>query len=459
MINKKSLYAVSLAVQLSFSGFSQACLTSELESNDKESNANTDICSGVLIEGDMSRGDIDWFKFNVTEAGNINIMLEHNRRDDFDWDLYQGSGSSIASSATSITPESGSYNTNMPGEYYVKVTRYSGKGWYDLTLDYPESTGGDSSCEYGTRPTKPGSLKAYLNGNSNDACATLASGAVLLMGGGADVDEAFSNRVRSHVGDKKDVVILRTDDSDGYNDYLLPLMNADSVETLIVNNSSKANSDYVEWAIRSAEFVFVAGGDQSEYINIWQGTKVQSALQHVYDKGGVVGGTSAGMALMAGSIYDPDGVLGAISEEVVTDLCHETLNFSASFINIPVLTHMLTDTHFANRDRMGRAMVSLANHSSQHAVIAADEGTSIFISDAGNAIVDGDGSVYVLRESANTQASQLSCGQAVIYENVLRTKLKIGDIYNFNDLNHTGTDTEISIDGSKANFYTLGNPY
>ncbi|PAJ74077.1 cyanophycinase, partial [Pseudoalteromonas sp. NBT06-2] len=381
MINKKLLYAVSLAVQLSFSGFSQACLTSELESNDKESNANTDICSGVLIEGDMSRGDIDWFKFNVTEAGNINITLAHNRRDDFDWDLYQGAGSAIASGTTSNTPEFGSYNTNIPGEYYVKVTRYSGRGWYDLTLDYPESTGGGggSSCEYGTRPSKPGSLKTYITANSEDACETLEAGAVLLMGGGTDVDQAFSNRVRSHVGDNKDVVILRTDDSDGYNDYLLPLMNADSVETLIVNNSSKANSDYVEWAIKSAEFVFVAGGDQSEYINVWEGTKVQSALQHVYDKGGVVGGTSAGMALMASSIYDPDGVLGAISEEVVTDLCHETLNFSASFINIPVLTNMLTDTHFTNRDRMGRAMVSLANHSSQHAVIAADEGTSIFI--------------------------------------------------------------------------------
>ncbi|PAJ67188.1 cyanophycinase, partial [Pseudoalteromonas sp. NBT06-2] len=86
-------------------------------------------------------------------------------------------------------------------------------------------------------------------------------------------------------------------------------------------------------------------------------------------------------------------------------------------------------------------------------------GTSIFINDAGNAIVDGDGSVYVLRESANTQATKLSCGQAVIYNNVSRTKLILGDVYNFNDLSHSGTDTEISIDGSKANFYTLGNPY
>ena len=158
-------------------------------------------------------------------------------------------------------------------------------------------------------------------------------------------------------------------------------------------------------------------------------------------------------------IYDPDGVLGAISEEVVTDLCHETLNFSASFINIPVLTYMLTDTHFAERDRMGRAMVSLANHSSQHGVIAADEGTSIFINDAGNGIVDGDGSVYVLKETTNTQRTQAACGQAVIYDDVQRTRLISGESYDFNDHNHNGSDAVISIDGSKASFYTSGNPY
>lgn len=117
-----------------------------------------------------------------------------------------------------------------------------------------------------------------MTGSESDSCTNLtqSDGAVLLMGGGSDVDSAFSNRVVGHVGSNADVVVLRTSGSDGYNSYLQGLMAADSVITLIVDTRNKANEDYVDWVIRSAEFVFVAGGDQSDYLNQWSGTKCKA---------------------------------------------------------------------------------------------------------------------------------------------------------------------------------------
>jgi cyanophycinase len=467
MKNKKHILSISLtALLLMTSHASSACITEESESNNTESSANINICSDQTIAGNLTRNDTDWFEFQVNNAGTIDISLDHHRRDDFDWYLYQSSGSAVAQAETSNYPETGSYQAPSAGTYLLKLTRYKGTGWYDLNVSFPEGNtppppppSGD--CNYGNRPSKPGNLTSYVVGNNLDSCSTLTAnnGATLLMGGGSDVDSAFSNRVTPHIGTNSDVVIIRTSGSDGYNDYLLGLMNADSVETLIINSRSKANDPYVDWVIRSAEFVWVAGGDQSDYLNQWQGTNVESALQHVFDKGGVVGGTSAGMALMANSIYDPDGISGAVSSEVVTDFCHNTLNFSSRFINIPMLDRSLTDTHFQERDRMGRATVSLGHHSSDFFSIAASEASSIFITSDGGGVVDGSGEIYILKETNQTNRKTLSCNQAVEYENVQRVKLVSGDTYNLFTHSHNGTTIELSINGNNNNFYTPSNPY
>ncbi|ATC94896.1 Type 1 glutamine amidotransferase-like domain-containing protein [Pseudoalteromonas tunicata] len=464
MNNNKNILSASLAALFLVSAQSHACLTNEIESNNIESSANKGICSGTLIEGSMSRADIDWFEFNVSSAGEININLDHNSRDDFDWSLYQTSGSAVVQAQTSQVPETGSYQALGSGTYLLKVTRYSGSGWYDLTINYPEGNTeppSNNTCEYGSRPSKSSTLKTYLLGDQADSCSELntENGAVLLMGGGSDVDNAFINRVGPHVGQGADVVVLRTSGTDAYNDYLLGLLDANSVETLIVDSRNKANEPYVDWAIRSAEFVWVSGGDQSEYLNQWQGTSLQSALQYVFDKGGVIGGTSAGMALMANSIYDPDGIQGAVSNEVVTDFCHNTLQFNNRFVSVPMLDNSLTDTHFKERDRMGRSLVSLAHHATTSFAIAASEATSIFITTDGKGIVDGSAEVYILKESEQTIRKALNCGQAVEYSGISRIKLLAGDTYNFSNHSHIGSNITIGIDGRISNFYTPINPY
>jgi len=331
----------------------------------------------------------------------------------------------------------------------------------DDAVSDSDPSGAVEGCEYGGAPVIPASLQTYLSGSDTDACVNLTAddGAILLMGGGSDVDSAFSQNVKNHVGSGVDVVVLRTTGGDGYNSYLLNRMVADSVNTLIVDSVSKANSDYVEWAVKSAEFVFVAGGNQSKYLNFWEGTKLQSALQYVYDKGGVIGGTSAGMALMSSTVYDPDGILGAISDEVVTDLCHETLNFFDGMLNLAVLTDTVTDTHFEQRDRMGRALVFLANQTSDHKVISASEDTALFVKANGDSVVVGSNEVYVIYDGNTTELSQGQCGHAVIYDNVNRIKLLPSQSINLNTLNHNGNEITISVDGRNNNYYSPSSPY
>lgn len=453
-------------VALLLCGNAQACLQQESESNNSESSADGPLCSGVAVQAAIgNRTDQDWYYFDTGATGNISISLIHGSNADFDWFLYRASGSYISSGQSSSNPETGSYVASPAGPHFIKVTRYSGTGNYQLAVNFAGSDSGGGgtdpdpeNCNYGPRPSKPGGLSATLVGNNSDVCVSLSNPAVLLMGGGTDVDAAFANRIKPHIKGGN-VVVLRTSGTDAYNSYLQGLTNAASVETLIVNTRTKANSDYVDWAIRSAEFVFIAGGDQSDYLNQWQGTKVQDALMHVYNKGGAVGGTSAGNHVLGQFIYDPDGVLGAISSEAVTDFCHETVNISTNFLNIPLLSGIITDTHFKQRDRMGRSAVFQAKLGSTGRVVAVSEATSLFITADGNAVVDGSHEVYVLRADSQTQYQQISCGQPVIINNLLRYKLLPGQSYNLLNNSTALSPVRLSIDGRSGSFYTPTSHY
>lgn len=437
-----------------------ACVTAETENNNSEANANGTLCSGVLVEGSINnRRDQDWYFFSVQEGGEIAIVLDHNSRDDFDWDLYRTSGTAVASGASSRVPETGAYAASS-GDYYLKVSRYAGTGWYDLTVSFPDSGTGSTACNtYGSRPAKPNSIASNLVGNHEDVCPELPSqGAVLLMGGGTDVDASFSQRVKPHISGG-DVVVLRTSGTDAYNDYLLPLTGADSVETIIVDSVADANSSYVDWAVRSAEFVFVSGGDQSEYLNLWEGTALQQALDHVYGKNGVIGGTSAGNAIQGNYVYDPDGVLGAISEEVVTDLCHNTMNISPAFLQTPVMSNIITDTHFYERDRMGRMAVMLASIGIGKQAIGVDEGTAMFVTGDGSTVIDGSGRVYVLTTDSQSRFEQVQCGSPVVVTDLVTYDLRAGDTFNVLTGQSSRTAYRISVDGSNTRFYSPSNPY
>ncbi|AWL11372.1 Beta-aspartyl-peptidase [Saliniradius amylolyticus] len=453
---------LAAALLMSFSFNASACLTSETETNDTESDANTGLCSDTAVSASIdSRQDVDWYSFTLASDGTIDVSLSHDSGDDFDWDLYEVTGSAVLSGATSNNPEEGSYQA-IAGEHFIKVTRYSGTGNYQLNITFPDgNTGGqpEACTTYGTRPAKPSDLTASIVGNDVDVCPTLGDQAgVLLMGGGTDVDDAFSNRIQPHINGG-DIVVLRASGTDAYNIYLQNLTGADSVETLIIDSQAKANSDYVDWAIRSAEFVWISGGDQSAYLNHWQGTKVQDAIDHVYAKNGVLGGTSAGNAVQSQYIYDPDGVLGSVSNEVVADFCHESINISNNFLSTDIMQNLITDTHFYERDRMGRMAVFLAHVGGDKRAIGVSEQTSVFFTENGEGVVDGNYEAYILEADTQTQFTQTECGKPVIIDDLLRYYITAGDRFNILTGATNVTPIRLDIDGTVTDFYNPSNPY
>jgi len=196
----------------------------------------------------------------------------------------------------------------------------------------------------------------YVVGDPADVQASPTGGAAL-MGGGTDIDAAFAwMNGRSGGGD---FLIIRTSGTDAYNQWILDMGGVDSVATLVIKNRDASFLPFVIDTIRNAEALFLAGGDQSTYTRLWKGTPVEDAIHHVVSKNGVIGGTSAGLAVLSEFVYT--GERGsAVSSQTLANPFNRYVTLTRDFLVIPNMAGTLTESHTVERDRMGRHIGFLA---------------------------------------------------------------------------------------------------
>lgn len=253
----------------------------------------------------------------------------------------------------------------------------------------------------------PGILSESLGitGDPNDVTVPTTSGTVL-MGGSTDVDEALQWMINRAQGG--DVVIIRASGSTGYNEYIYGLGNVNSVETLLIDSREKAMSKAVGKRIREAEMLFIAGGDQWNYVKYWSNSEVSKAIEYlIREKNIPVGGTSAGCAVLSGFIFDASHG-SAISKDAMANPYDTTVSISKSFIKIPFLENTISDQHYAQRNREGRHITFMARMLKDHGIkqpkgIGVDEKTAVCIDENGNAIVVGTNKAYFLQAAAKPE--------------------------------------------------------
>jgi len=242
-------------------------------------------------------------------------------------------------------------------------------------------------------------LKIWTTGNAADVAATTRPG-LLLMGGGGDVDAAMRWFLERCGGG--DVVILRASGSDGYNTYLYRELGTavDSVQTIRFDSAEGARDPRALEAIRSAEGIFLAGGDQSRYVRYWAGTEVQELLNAHVREGKPLGGTSAGLAVMGQFAYSAMHEGSLTSELAKSNPRHPYITLEKDFLSIPALEGVLTDTHFTERDRMGRLIVMLRrlleDRNERVLGLGVDEQTALCIDGDGLARIYGKGGVSLV---------------------------------------------------------------
>jgi cyanophycinase len=215
-----------------------------------------------------------------------------------------------------------------------------------------------------------------------------------LMGGGGIVDAAYA-AIASHAGGGH-IVILRAvaDDSfdptdGGYGDSFATKWGpVTSAETIVFHHRAASFDARVIAILRAADGIFLAGGDQGNYIRYWKGTPVQDALNAHVLANRPIGGSSAGLAILGHYSYTCLDGNSMESKTALADPYNSGMTLEGDFLHLRWLESVMTDTHFSKRSRLGRLIVFLARIDKDHPTdrifgIGMDEKTALLIGSDG----------------------------------------------------------------------------
>ena len=125
----------------------------------------------------------------------------------------------------------------------------------------------------------------------------------------------------------------------------------------------------------SANAVFFLGGDQSDLARDMLDTKLLSKVFDIYNYGGVVGGSSAGAAIMSEVMITGNELVNADSNEAFITIEKGNVEVKRGF---GFLKNAIIDQHFLKRKRHNRTISSLIEHPNLFG-IAIDESTGIIV--------------------------------------------------------------------------------
>lgn len=249
---------------------------------------------------------------------------------------------------------------------------------------------------------------SFRIGNAADI-VTKPMGGLQLEGGGTDQPEAFAWLLKHANGG--DVLVIRASGTDAYNPFIAKQGNANSVETIVFHNRSASSDPAVLEKLNHAEAIFLAGGDQGNYIKYWKDTPVEDAINRAAARGVVIGGTSAGLAVMSEMSFAAlnDSI---DSKDALADPYNAKVTIERDFLALPHMKGIITDSHWVERDRLGRTLVFLARMlqdkmtAAPASAIAVDSTTAVLMEPDGSATVVGKTAAYFIRANQAPSACQ-----------------------------------------------------
>lgn len=136
--------------------------------------------------------------------------------------------------------------------------------------------------------------------------------------------------------------------------------------------------------LKTASAVFIAGGNQMRLTALISGTKFEAELHQAYLRGALVGGTSAGAAILS-RVMIAYGKGGPTPREGIAQFL-QGFGFTEKIV---------FDQHFRQRDRFGRLAYAVAASPGLLGV-GVDEDTAAILVDDDEITVAGSGSVTIL---------------------------------------------------------------
>lgn len=220
---------------------------------------------------------------------------------------------------------------------------------------------------------------------------TTGPGVLMPIGGAEDkLDDKviLSEFVKLAGGDEARVAIVPTASSIEtaglrYKAIFLGL-GVQSAEVVYIGSREDANDEANLDLISNATGVFLTGGNQMRLSSIIGGTLLEKQVRERHEAGAIVAGTSAGASILSAHMVAM-GASGATPK----------LRMAQMFAGFGLISNVIIDQHFRQRDRIGRLLALVAGNPGLLGV-GIDEDTSVVIDNEGILRVIGRHSVTIV---------------------------------------------------------------
>lgn len=215
------------------------------------------------------------------------------------------------------------------------------------------------SSSVSAKEAKEQAYEHYVFGKLDTPTPGQVSGGLLLMGGGDRNIESMKWFFRK-AGNGHIVVISASYGKEIGEEFYNDIGGIQSTEIFVFHARSQSMNRKILDRLRKADGIFIAGGDQARYVRYWRGTPVGDILNAHVAAGKPLGGTSAGLAIQGEKLYGAmdDGSLR--SPEALADPLGPANTIESDFLHFALLKGVVTDTHFKERERLGRLFAFVA---------------------------------------------------------------------------------------------------
>lgn len=229
-------------------------------------------------------------------------------------------------------------------------------------------------------------------------------GHLFIIGGGARPDSLMTQFVALGGGEKCKVLVIPYASGDIHDtgSYQVSEFKRIGVKDCDYISVSKDEIDGEEALARleGVTAIFFSGGDQNRLTAMLNGTKFLEKVRQIYRDGGVIGGTSAGAAVMSKIMLTGDE-MGA-PEERSGDFCYIKRGHVVTAEGFGFVTDAIIDQHFVIRKRENRLISILLEHPELKG-IGIDEATAIIVNTDATFRVAGQSQVLVFEPLDKTK--------------------------------------------------------
>ncbi|MBK6266892.1 Type 1 glutamine amidotransferase-like domain-containing protein [Marivirga sp. S37H4] len=229
--------------------------------------------------------------------------------------------------------------------------------------------------------------------------SNFSQGNLMLVGGGSESNGGWSDLPYSWMvenASNKKIGIISYNEADEWLPNYFKSLGAAEADNIKISSRAEAATSAMFNQLSEYDALFFKGGDQSKYYEFYKNTSVQQAIETIYNRGGVIGGTSAGMAILSGVIFTAEA--GSVYPiDALENINSQYFTLNNDFLSF--YPHYIFDTHFVERGRTARLIGFLAHWFGQQGEmitgIGVDDKTSLCIDSEGLGTVYGTGAASI----------------------------------------------------------------